>query len=190
MTNERTHDPKKILDLADSVREAAAEDESDEPIVQKRTGVDVDAALETAIQTVRDSKDGPDMAIVKRVLSSLGDEIPVHVAEAVAKSLGEAIASRIFVDPRLKEMEEQYRSLAQHALNVVVAFQIRTRGTTISIVGGFEAKDAETAISVSEIKLIASQLGCQGASLAAQDSHDEPEAPGVPQQGRGFGGIF
>lgn len=140
-----------------------------EPIIRRREGVDVDDAMSKAIQTVQDEKAGADLAIVNRVLSALDKEIPTHIAEAIAKSLGEAMAARMFEDPRIDEMDRKYRELAQHALNVVVAFQIRAVGTTCTIAGGFEAHDLETAVSISQIKVSAVEAGCEGTNLAAVD---------------------
>ena len=91
-------------------------------------------------------------------------------------------------------LREEHNALAQHALNVVVAFQMHAIGQRVVLGNGMFADDAETSASVASIIQASRDLHCQGTELLPAQA-SEPRgnmADCVTESGESFfgGGIF
>ena len=90
------------------------------------------------------------------------------------------------------EADPDLKRVLQHALNVLVAFQIRAEGRTIHVLD-FTASDLETAISVSELARLAVVHKCEGIELLAQEPLLRHATESLDESGRcrgPMGGIF
>ena len=74
--------------------------------------------------------------------------------------------------------KQELQRLAQHALNVLIAFDIHTVGGETFIVGGQFTDDVQIARSVSEIRIYAGEYNCEGLDLLKSPAERKDEQGG------------
>jgi len=142
-------------------------------------------------------------ALARTLSEAITPAVSQALATGMAQALGQALGNKMvaaggvseevrILQDELYKLRQLHRELAQHALNVIVGFQIRASGRVVSIVGGFTAADLEVATSICEIIRTSREFECQGIDLATEkDANDDGIFGAVPSATTGaVDGIF